>query len=159
MKLSEDLRRAMRKWATGVTVVAAAVDGQRHGMTVSSFTSVSLEPPLVLVALRQESRTHALVERAGYFGVSVLARGQEEISNRFAGREAEDADRFAGLSAATLVTGAPLLEGSLAWFDCRVVRAVPAGTHTIFLAEVVAARAFDRGAPLLYFDRQYRSLV
>ncbi len=159
MKRSEDLRQAMRKWATGITVVTAAVEGQRHGMTVSSFTSVSLEPPLVLIALRQESRTHALAERAGHFGVSILSQEQKEISNRFAGRGAEDADRFAGLATAALVTGAPLLEGSLAWFDCRIVQTIPAGTHTVFLAEVLAARAFDEDAPLLYFDRQYRSLV
>ncbi len=159
MTLSEDLRNAMRQWATGVTVVSASAQGRRHGMTVSSFTSLSLEPPLVLVALYQESRTHALVQAAGSFGVTILARAQREISDRFAGRTPDDADRFAGLETGTLQTGAPLLKGGLAWFDCRVEQAVPTGTHTLFVGRVVAARSFRAGEPLLYYDRAYRALT
>ncbi len=149
----------MRQWATGVTVVSAAAQGRRHGMTVSSFTSLSLEPPLVLVVLYQESRTHALVQAAGSFGVTILARSQKEISDRFAGRTPDDADRFAGLETETLQTGAPLLKGGLAWFDCRVEQAVPTGTHTLFVGRVVAARSFEGGEPLLYYDRAYRALT
>jgi len=149
----------MRKWATGVTVVSAAAQGRRHGMTVSSFTSLSLEPPLLLVVLYQKSRTHALVQAAGSFGVTILASSQREISDRFAGRTPDETDRFAGLETETLQTGAPLLTGGLAWFDCRVEQALPVGTHTLFVGRVVAARAFGEGEPLLYYDRAYRTLT
>ncbi|RMF42465.1 MAG: flavin reductase [Anaerolineae bacterium] len=159
MTLSEDLRHAMRQWATGITVVSAAAEGRMHGMTVSSFTSLSLDPPLVLVALYQQSRTHALVQAAGHFGVTILAESQREISDRFAGRVPDDADRFTGLSVTTLQTGAPLLEGGLAWFDCLVEQAIPTGSHTLFVGKVLAARAFAGEKPLLYHDRAYRSLA
>lgn len=150
----EALRQAMRHWVTGVTVVTAAHQGQRHGMTVSSFTSVSLEPPLVLIALQRGTRTHALVTAARAFGVTVLSQEQQAISNRFAGRD-ETTDRFAGLETFTLHTGAPLLVGGEAWFDCRLWQEIVAGTHTLFLGEVVAARASETFHPLLYGNRQY----
>ena len=153
----EALRQAMRHWTTGVTVVTAAHRGQRHGMTVSSFTSVSLEPPLVLVALQRDTRTCALVEAARAFGVTVLSQGQQAISNRFAGREAQ-ADRFAGLETFTLHTGAPLLAAGEAWFDCRVWQQIPAGTHIVFFGEVVVARAGETFDPLLYGNRRYHRL-
>ncbi|GAB4530532.1 MAG: flavin reductase family protein [Anaerolineales bacterium] len=159
MSLSDDLRNAMRQWATGVTVVTAAWDGRIHGMTVTSFTSLALTPPLVLVALWRASRTHALVQAAGHFGVTILAHDQREISDRFAGRISDDADRFNGLAVAHLESGAPLLVGGLAWFDCRVQQTYAAGTHDVFIAEVLAARTFAGKTPLMYFDRDYRLLT
>ena len=154
----ELLRRAMRTWTSGVTIVTAAHEGRRHGMTVSSFTSVALEPPLVMVSLQTGARTHQLVSLSGHFGVTVLADGQRELSSRFAGQVADSEDRLSGVAVATLVSGAPLLEGGLAWLDCRVTQAILAGTNTLFLAEVLEARAFDDGRPLVYFDRDYRGL-
>ena len=159
MSLSEDLRHAMRRWATGITVVSAASGGRMHGMTVSSFTSLSLEPPLVLVALYRHSRTHALVQSAGHFGVTILSEAQREISDRFAGRMPDDADRFAGLEVVTLKSGAPLLREGLAWFDCRVQQTIPTGSHTLFVGEVLAAQSFTGRRPLLYYDRAYRTLA
>jgi len=154
---AETLRQAMRHWATGVTVVTTAHQGRRHGMTVSSFTSVSLNPPLVLVALERKTRTRTMVAAEGVFAVTVLSQGDQAVSNRFAGRM-EGEDRFAGLETFSLVTGAPLLRAGEAWLDCRVVQQVEAGTHTIFIGEVVAARAGEAFAPLLYFNRAYRRL-
>jgi flavin reductase (DIM6/NTAB) family NADH-FMN oxidoreductase RutF len=155
----EALRLVMRTWATGVTVVATALEGVRHGMTVSSFTSVSLDPPLVLVSLERAAQTHRLLERSGYFSVTVLGDGQQAVSDRFAGRQPEDEDRFAGLDTFTLVSGAPFISGGLAYFDCRVVSTYLAGTHTVFIGEVLAVQAGDESAaPLLYHDRDYHQL-
>src|SRR5512137_548100 len=92
----DHLRQAMRLWATGVAVVTSQHEGVVHGMTVSSFTSVSLIPPQVLVALNQSTRTHALVKESRFFGVTVLGADQQEISDRFAGRLPDDANRLSG---------------------------------------------------------------
>src|SRR5688572_24241270 len=117
----ETLRRVMRRWAAGVTIVSSADEQLRHGMTVTSFTSISLEPPLVLVSLEKSTRTHSLVERAGCFAVSLLREGQEFISNRFGGWETEYTNRFEGLETRTELSGAPILSDCMAFVDCRVV--------------------------------------
>lgn len=152
----EELRKAMRNWATGITIVTAAHEGTQHGMTVSSFTSLSLEPPLISVSLYQTSRTHGLVSASGHFGVTILADDQEEISNRFAGRIPDTDDRLAGLDLETLVSGAPLITGGLTFFDCRVSQSIPVGTNTLFIGEVLGARSIDEGDPLIYFDQKYQ---
>lgn len=155
----EELRRAMRNWTTGVTVVTAAHQGQQHGMTVSSFTSVALEPPLVLISLQTASRTHELVTRSKQFGVSILSADQQELSDRFAGRIADNEDRMAGLNLITMISGAPLLKDSLAQMDCHVVHTFQAGTNTAFIGEVLSVRSPDVEAhPLIYFNRSYRRL-
>ncbi len=156
--LSEALRTAMRHWASGVAVVTSRLGEHQHGMTVSSFISVSLEPPLVLVSLAQASRTHALVRESGVFAVSLLSSEQEAVSNRFAGQIPDTEDRFAGLETAALETGAPLLVGSLAWIDCQLEQQVAAGSHSLFIGRVLAVRRFG-GQPLLYYDRAYRRLA
>ena len=158
----EQIRDVMRHWATGVVIVSSAHDGVRHGMTVSSFTSLALTPPLVLVSLEQKSRTHDLVIGAGAFGVSILAGDQVEVSNRFAGRETEDSDRFGDLETHTLTTGCPLLTNAMAVFDCKLNASYPAGTHTMMIGEVVASKVIhdaDQTQPLLYFNRDYRNLA
>lgn len=152
---ADELRSAMRHWATGVTVVAVDYNGTRHGMTVSSFTSVSLDPPLVLVSLERGARTHALLEQAGYFGVTVLCSDQDQVSERFAGGVPDGHDRFAGLPTFTLVSGAPLLADGLSYFDCRVVSTYEAGTHTVFIGEVLAVKETPSGSPLLRYNRKY----
>jgi flavin reductase (DIM6/NTAB) family NADH-FMN oxidoreductase RutF len=155
----EQLRQAMRLWATGVTVVTSKHEGTAHGMTVSSFTSVSLTPPQVLIALAQATRTHELVKNSRSFGVTVLGADQQEISDRFAGRQPDDENRLSGLDTFSLVSGAPLLKGGIAHFDCHVIATFTSGTHTIFIGEVVAARSNLQGKPLLYFDRKYQKLA
>jgi flavin reductase (DIM6/NTAB) family NADH-FMN oxidoreductase RutF len=155
---TEGLRAAMRAWTTGVAIVTAAHNGQQHGMTVSSFASISLDPPLVAISLQTASHTHALVSRAGAFGVTMLAVSQKEISERFAGRNEDQEARLEGLETETLATGAPLIKGGLAFLDCRVTQTIQAGTNTLFIAEVVAVQAEDREAPLVYHDRTYRRL-
>ena len=164
----EMLRAVMRHWPTGVTIMSTRDGEVTHGMTVNSFTSVSLEPALVLVCIEQNVRTHAMVVRSGVFGLSLLRVGQEWISNRFAGRDTENTNRFEGLETLTAVTGAPLLAENMGYLDCQVVASHPAGNHTIFVAEVVAAHPgpldpaappeHDGAAPLLYFNRDYHRL-
>ncbi len=154
----EFLRQAMRSWTTGVTVVTSLFGSTRHGMTVSSFTSLSLHPPQVLVALAQNTRTHDLVTRSGMFGVSILSASQQEIADRFAGRVSDEDNRFEGLETFSLRTGVPLLAGSLAALDCQVVTTLGSGTHTVFVGEVLSVRHFSYEHPLLYFNRQYHEL-
>ncbi|MBM4428004.1 MAG: flavin reductase family protein [Chloroflexi bacterium] len=154
----ETLRAAMRSWSAGVTVVTAVHDGQRHGMTVNSFTSISLEPAMITISLQTGSRTHELVANSRAFALTMLSAEQTDISDRFAGRMKEIEDRFAGLQTETLVTGAPLIVGGLAWLDCRVVESFDAGMNTLFIAEVLAARGTGEGMPLLYHNRAYWGL-
>ncbi len=156
----EELRQAMRQWATGVSIVTSVFQNIRHGMTVNSFTSVSLSPPLVLVSLERQTRTHRLVEQAGIFGVTILNKDQQEVSDCFAGRFPEREDRFCNVDTFTLQTGAPFISGGLACLDCRVVSKYEAGTHTLFIGEVVALYSppADGGEPLLYYNRTYHRL-
>jgi flavin reductase (DIM6/NTAB) family NADH-FMN oxidoreductase RutF len=157
----DELREVMRFWASGVAIVGAEFDGIRHGMTVSSFTSLSLEPPLVMVSLQKATRTHDLVIGSEAFAVTILDQTQQAVSDRFAGMDTEDDDRFVGIETHTLETGSPLLHHGLAFFDCRLVAQHDAGTHTVMIGEVVAAQFShhdDQNAPLIYFNRDYRKL-
>lgn len=156
---SEDLRRAMRRWTSGVTIVAARDGEQIHGMTVNSFNSIALDPPLVGVALALEARTCRMVESSGAFSITILNSHQQELSERFAGRTTESQDRFAGLATYTLLTGAPLLADSLAGLDCRVVFEYEAGASRLFIGQVVAAQLGEKQSPLVYHDREYWRVV
>lgn len=158
----DELRAAMRFWATGVSVVTSTDGTLSHGMTVNSFTSVSLDPPIILVSLEQSTRTHKLVEASGVFGVTILSSEQEAVSNRFAGKDSENQDRFAGLDTERLQTGCPFIRGGLAYVDCRVMSTIAAGVNTIFVAQVVAVSYGAEGAengPLLYYRRGYRKVA
>lgn len=155
----EQLRRSMRAWSSGVTIVTAAHEADRHGMTVSSFTSVSLKPPLIIISLQTDSRTHRLVSASGAFAVNILSSVQRDLSERFAGHGAPEEDRFADVESGTLLTGSPILPGALASLDCRVTQEIPVGMNTLFLAEVVSARGDGEGQPLVYHNRQYREFA
>ena len=149
----------MRGWASGVTIVSACDGHDMHGMTVSSFTSVSLEPPLVLICAERATRTNRLIEASGAFAVSVLAHGHQDLSDRFGGRDTEHLNRFEGVATITAVTGAPILAEYVSYFDCVVSEAHPAGTHTIFVGKVVAARLAVGGrSPLVYWRQAYHNL-
>ena len=159
----EDLKSAFSRWATGVTIVTARAGDRILGMTVSAFSEVSLEPPLVLVCADKTSNTHSLIAKSGAFAVHILRRGQEELSNLFASRKDEHR-RFDDLEYENGATGAPLLSGMIATFDCRVRDAHEAGDHIIYVGEVIDLRLGDPDdaaseGPLMFFDRQYRSLT
>lgn len=152
------LRLAMRQWASGITVVTVDYEGVQHGMTVSAFTSISLSPPTVLVSLEQITRTHNLVLKAGSFGITILSNQQKAIADRFAGRETEEKNRFAGLDTHTLISGAPFLVGGLSYFDCQVYATHRVGTHTLFIGEVLAAKIENGDGPLVYYNQRYHKL-
>lgn len=155
----EQLRAAMRAWTSGVTVVTAAHGSEQHGMTVSSFTSVSLDPPLIIISLQDSTRTRELVYHAQAFGVTILAEDQQAISDMFAGRGSDSENRMAGIETETLVTGAPLIKGGLASFDCRVKQSMDVGPNTLFVGEVVAMSGSGAGKPLVYHNRRYFKLT
>jgi flavin reductase (DIM6/NTAB) family NADH-FMN oxidoreductase RutF len=155
----EQLRHAMRAWTTGVAVVTAQHDGQRYGMTVNSFNSISLEPPLISVVLKQLTHTHDLVVKSNEFSVTILSSNQKELSDRFAGKLPHIHDRFHELQTETLAIAAPLIKGGMAYFNCRVSNAFPLGENTLFVAEVIAARGEGEGNPLVYHNRVYWKLM
>jgi flavin reductase (DIM6/NTAB) family NADH-FMN oxidoreductase RutF len=132
------LRSVMSCFPTGVTVVATRdAEGQPLGLTVNSFTSVSLEPPLVLVCIKRDSNTHDPLLTAGGFVVSILSAAQAEVAARFAKRPSEG--RFDGVEWSPAPSGNPILVGCAAWLDCSITEMVTAGDHTIILGRVVAA--------------------
>jgi flavin reductase (DIM6/NTAB) family NADH-FMN oxidoreductase RutF len=155
----EALRGAMRLWATGVTIVTTTLNGNWHGMTVNAFTSISLDPPLVMVSLEHGTRTRDMVEQAGIFGITILSESQQAISERFAGRLIEGQDRFANMETFTLETGAPFIVGGLAFMDAMVSSRMDAGSHTLYIARVVATRFItDHPSPIVYYNRDYHHL-
>jgi len=131
-------------------------------MTVNSFTSVSLAPPVVSVSLAQNTRTNNLVEHAGIFAITILEERQTELADRFAGRgltgDIHEANRFEGVDTFSLLTGAPLLSQGLAHLDCKVIHTVEFGPTTVFFGEVVAAASISSGRPMVYYNRLYRGL-
>lgn len=156
--LSEQLRTLMRRWATGVTIVSTQNDGVFHGMTVSSFTSVSLDPPIVTISLMKSSRTHDMVIEAGSFGITILSSAQQAISEMFAGQSRDELHRFDGIDTITLVTGSPFVKNGLAFIDCKLIAIHPFNQNSLLIGEVLATRVGNSEKPLLYFDQQYRKL-
>lgn len=153
------LRQAMRNWATGVTIVTSTFEGAQAGATVSSFTSVALDPPTLLVCLNKTTFVHDLMRKSGFYAVSLLADDQEALSNRFAGLDHTVTDRFEGLEAISGESGAPFIPGALAWLDCQVKHTLDTGTHTIFVAEVIGAQVNSDAPPLVYYNRAYKQLI
>ena len=153
-------REAMGSFPTGVTVVTVASDdGKMHGMTVNSFSSVSLDPMLVLVCLKETSRGLGLIERAEAFVVNVLSAGQHDVSRWFANRHRPAGSAmFDGVPFEPGVTGCPVLAGATASFDCRLRQSHRAGDHLIVLGEVVALVHRPQLEPLVFHAGTYKSL-
>ncbi|MEI8055897.1 MAG: flavin reductase [Actinomycetes bacterium] len=140
-------RHVVGHLASGVTVVTTADGSQNFGMTASSVTSLSAEPPMMLACLNRSAPTSLAVSSSGVFGVNILGHGHEHLAQQFA---APSDDKFRGVSLTPGVLGVPLLSDALAYLECRVVEQVTGGTHTIFLGKVVHASAHE-GEPLAYF--------
>ena len=150
-------RRAMGSFPTGVTVVTVASgDGNMHGMTVNAFSSVSLDPMLVLVCLKETSCALGLIERAGAFGVNVLSAGQQDVSRWFANRHRPvGSAMFDGVPFELGVTGCPVLADATALFDCRLRQSHRAGDHLIVVGEVVALVHRPQLEPLIFHAGTY----
>lgn len=155
---SEALRKVMRHWTTGVCVVCGKNDTLRHGMTVNSFASVSLEPPLIVVTLANNSRTYLIVNETGRFSVSILRHNQKAIADRFSGKNSEIEDRFAGIETKDLPGGMPAIGDALAVLETKVVKKVKLENSTIFISEVTYSENLIQGRPLVYHNREYYSL-
>ena len=161
--IGEQLRSAMRQWATGVAVVTSRGGGHSHGMTVNSFGSVSLDPPMVTVTMANDARTFLMVQQSGIFAVTILSAIQVALAERFAGRGPEPPDRMAGLDTFTMISGAPLIRGGVAYVDCRVAYLHPLANSTLILGEVLAAQTAPPGPegprpPLVYYNRTFSQL-
>lgn len=155
MAVSPDaFRSALRKFASGVTIVTVAAGDELHGMTASAFASVSLVPPLILVCLDKASRTLTLLRDTGVFSVNVLGAGQEEVSAAFAQRGVKP---FASIRHRRGANGTPVLDDAIAILECTTYRLFEAGDHEVVLGEVSAAQA-PGGEPLVYYEGTYRSL-
>lgn len=148
-------RRIMGHFATGVTVVTARQQDEIHGMTANAVASLSLHPPLILVAVDKTATMHAALTACRHFAVNILSEAQEPLSRRFALRGPKD---VSDLTWSTAASGAPILTDALAWVDCRLTEILPGGDHDIFIGEILAGDCRD-GAPLLYFCGKYCRLA
>ncbi len=153
----DDFKQALTRWASGVTIVTARDGGEVHGMTVSAFASVSLDPPLVLVCADKSSNTNALIQRAGVFTVNVLAVGQEALSNKFASKK-DEWRRFEELDCDDGATGCPRIPGAAVALDCKVEQTVDAGDHLVYIGRVEGV-TFTDAEPLVYHRSAYKTLV
>lgn len=158
---ADEFRRTVGLFATGVTVVTTAVDDVLHGMTANAFSSVSLDPLLVLVCVAGRARMHDLLAGAETFAVTVLSAEQEPLSRFFAASRSPGRDQFDGVAwQPAPVTGCPVLSDGLAFVDCRLTEIHEGGDHSIFLGEVVDLGTLrPDAAPLLWFGGRYRRLV
>jgi flavin reductase (DIM6/NTAB) family NADH-FMN oxidoreductase RutF len=146
----------MASFASSVTVITSkGQDGAVRGLTASAFCSVSLEPRLCLVSVDNRSESIGAINESGTFAVNILASDQEHISRRFASKLP---DKFDGIGYRPgTSTGAPILDGVLAWIECKIFSAVPGGDHTVFIGEILDGTS-NEGTPLVYFRGQYRQL-
>jgi flavin reductase (DIM6/NTAB) family NADH-FMN oxidoreductase RutF len=152
---SDTFRAALGRFSCGITIVTTRdPKGRDHGMTVSAFCSVSLEPPLVLVCIGHDASMHGLMMRVEHVGISVLSSAQEPLSRRFADPET---DRFDGIGYSRGENGVALLDDALVQLECAVVARHEAGDHTIVVCSVDRAEAFD-ARPLLYYRGGYAQL-
>lgn len=146
---AEAFKQTLRRFASGVTVVTMQHENDIHGITVSAFLSVSLEPPLVLVSIAKNARSHEKLFLAERYAVSILSQEQQRLSNHFAGWDKEIAPEFEYLAEF------PVVKDALCHLVCRIHDKHDAGDHTLFIGQVEAV-AWRNGEPLLYFDGNYR---
>ncbi|WP_369731446.1 flavin reductase family protein [Natrarchaeobius versutus] len=147
-------------FATGVTVVTFTLDGEDHALTVNSFTSLSLDPPLVLWNCDVGASSHDLLEEADNYAINILTADQEELSNRFAGQHHEMDDPFEGIDLFRSETGAPIFEDTLAYLDCSIEAEHEGGDHTIFVGRVEdAAVQNSDDQPLIFYQGSYEELA
>lgn len=157
---AEDFKCAMQKLAGTVGIVTTRHQGRRLGLTVTAACSLSVEPPSLLVCINRKAEAHDAICASGRFCLNLLGAGQTALAERFsAGAACRGESRFQSGDWGAGVTGAPVLLGALAHFDCRLSQQLEAGTHSIFIGTVEAVGASADGAPLLYSNRRYAQLA
>ena len=154
-----DFRTALSRFASGITIMSTLQGGVAHAMTASAFTSVSLDPPLVLVCVDKGVRMHEAVLSRGDWAVSVLAAGDQAVAERFARSGRDLYSQFDGIPTVPgPKTGCPLVTGAPAWLECRTWATYEGGDHTIVVGEVLSLGAADDPSALIYYAGQYRDL-
>ncbi len=153
---AEKLKQFMRRFPQGVTVVTTSYKDRLWGITVSSFTSISLDPPLVMVSISKTAPSHEAFTNSGWFAVNLLAHDQNTVSEIFAGK-VEGAEKFEKVDYSLSKNGLPLIEGVVGYLECRTWRQYEGGDHTIILGEVVDGSVTRDEKPLLYYNRSYTS--
>ena len=154
------LRAMMGRFATGVTVVAARHGPLLAGMTANGIASISIDPPLMMASIGTRAETHRAIVGSHAFAVSVLADDQQDLAECFAQpTSASKLTRFCDAEWHEAETGSPILEGAIAYFDCRLTAQHPGGDHSMFVGEIVAAGYREDAAPLLWFGSRYRRLT
>ena len=149
----EAFKAAMRHFPTGVAVVTSLREGEPRGVTVSAFSSVSADPPLVLICINREARSYLYISTSKIFCVNLLAADQRHHAERFAGKLREK--QFEGVEYGVDATGAAVLAGTVAHLDCEVVEEYHAGSHSIFIGRVISC-ASRPGRPLGYYNGEFR---
>ena len=152
---AQHFRQVLGHFATGVTILTAVDDGEPVGFTCQSFSSLSLDPPLVTVAPQRTSTTWPRIRRAGRFCANILVEGQEQLGQAFA---RSGTDKFAGVRWTPSPAGCPVLEDALAWVDCEVVQEVDGGDHVIVVSRVLDLAVLSDAPPLLFFRGRFASL-
>jgi flavin reductase (DIM6/NTAB) family NADH-FMN oxidoreductase RutF len=152
-----ELRALMRRFPHGVAVLTVDAQGERLGLTIASVVSLSLEPPLVGVAVDRQAAMHELLRRAGGFALSLLADGQEWLAQHFA-RGVPPIAMWHGIASREGAAGAPLLVGALGWLECRLVSEHDTGDHTLFVGEVLSVELGEPAPPLVHVESGYRTL-
>lgn len=155
---NEDFKNALGQFATGVTVIAYQSEQKIGALTVSSFASLSLDPPLILFNLAKTAGSHDELIQSGNFSVNILADSQEDISNQCANPKTNKQEFLKTSGYTTDQTGSPLLTGCMANLDCQIGATHDGGDHTIIIGRVLATRVDDAKRPLLYFKRKYYSI-
>jgi flavin reductase (DIM6/NTAB) family NADH-FMN oxidoreductase RutF len=154
--VSGDFRSAMRQLTGGVSVITAGIGWDISGMTVTSVSSLSVDPPALIVSINREASSWPLVRRYGFFGVNILTSDQIDIAERFAGKDGlKGAERFAGAHWTTRMSGVPLLADALAVIDCEVEDMVERHSHAIVIGRVLDVAVSTRTAALAYWQGQY----
>jgi flavin reductase (DIM6/NTAB) family NADH-FMN oxidoreductase RutF len=152
-------RQLAGSFATGVTVITTGAEGSYHGMTANSFTSLSLDPTLILICVDKTAETLEVLRAAGRFNVNVLSADQEQLSRVFARKDSPQAHGLEGIDYRLGELGLPILPGSLACLECEVVEQYEGGDHIIFLGEVIHGEIGASELPLLYFRGRYRAVA
>ena len=153
-------KNALASWATGVTVVTTKLDGQVYGLTATSFSTLSIDPLLVLVCIQNGNHLERMLPESKRFAVSVLAEDQADISTFFAISGRDPVERWdEDFETDAMDTGCPVVRGAIAQLDCELHSLVPGGDHVIALGRVVSAASDAEKQPLLYFRRRYRGLA
>jgi flavin reductase len=148
-------RNGMARLAAAVNLIATDGEAGRHGFTASAVCSVSDEPPTLIVCMNRQARTNNHFKDNGVLSVNVLRSEHEKLSGLFAGGAKSSQERFAAAEWSTLSTGAPVLSGASACFDCVVDRSIEVGTHTVFICTVIDMMVFDCADALVYLNRRY----